>query len=78
MPSPSVSPLSLISRMPSLSSSMSARLVAPSPSESSSVMVVTATLDAVGNATDVACTEMVRVVAEVDVVVNVTRPSAVW
>ncbi|MNW10795.1 hypothetical protein D3C71_2080890 [compost metagenome] len=69
---------SLISRMPSLSSSISATLATPSLSVSRGVMVVTATLDAVGAATEVACTEIVRAVVEPDVVVNVTRPSAVW
>ncbi|MNX04949.1 hypothetical protein D3C86_345510 [compost metagenome] len=78
MPSVSVLLPSLISRMPSLSSSISAVLATPSPSVSMGVIVATATLDAVGAATDVACTERVRAAVEPDVVVNVTRPSAVW
>ncbi|MNR18526.1 hypothetical protein D3C85_1352580 [compost metagenome] len=61
---------STLSRMPSLSSSRSAALATPSASVSMGVMVVTATLDAVGASTDVACTEMVRAAVDPDVVLK--------
>ncbi|MNV90683.1 hypothetical protein D3C71_1850920 [compost metagenome] len=57
------------SRMPSLSSSRSAALATPSLSVSMGVMVATATLEAVGAVPEMACTEMVRVAVEPDVVV---------
>ncbi|CAB3667472.1 hypothetical protein LMG5911_03296 [Achromobacter spanius] len=69
---------STLSRMPSLSSSRSTALATPSASVSIGVMVVTATLDAVGARADVACTEMVRAAVEPDVVLKLTKPSAVW